>query len=1724
MTHVSPPYFFDEYLGSTTRTQPTDRERLLGLTLKDVNWLGTLFVPSDSARQDRDTPMIVETLLLQRPRKPDIALAGALMMSASPEGKKTVLYTPYAGIEVFDQRDGCLAEITRRLRNPLLCIDLKHFLSIEQRNELTHDTPFTLTTATIKYAVFEAQEQAIRANQAMDLQRVLKELRTLPKLPEMLGVALGSMGMTIPGIRGLNLEDTRVNSFMPSTPDNDNGVPRWIGSASLFETFLEYYAKNAWPADRTRTFVTPKHDTSGFTAAQRKKDLANWEKLVQLGASLLSKLLGAQLNTWWNTPIDKGPSGAQQSRMELFTQVMSDKLRAQMLFMRQAGSHALSSEEAHRLLAVFLPDQAARSAWDKSLRFEKIRFYAPYQHYVELAATLLVTDKHAYLYSQSQGLQVFKDVVDLNDTLLSMLKAAGHKDELSNFLSMEERSAYLTMRDAQVRGQAVEGGIFEDMVKGIYDKLLSNLEHALTVFRRSNGTVDLTALLDSSLDIRPMLDSRLLDLDAQGRWSLHPISSDNGRPSTVQAERAKLQLQALQAQEKTLLKHRAKHPTLRSLATKALNDEMKKRYLGLDASDVYVNTYATEAQEREERLPESSVNMVEHFIQRLANTAGLIGSTPRIGFYSARREGAALSWNALNSRIFNDIITQITSKFLGHNVRTLPRRFLKTHADEMVKGLMLGLRSEADLRLLNHTLSPAHHAIIDTVLRADSMTRDNRHGLQGFLPDAFEVTVTIGDHDTPKGLANCFVLTERGGLDPQLSGKVVLWTPQYGHEPFDSLTALRATLTQRLKQSTRRAGLLQNLPISLRPPHQRYKLGPLRRIDSHLLLNRQYSNLDNHLDAIDNWLSMPLGPTQLQDRLDDEMGQTAPSNIGRAKAIANAIIQQQSLPAWLGMASAADQLLHAELLEQYRVSAPDNQDYLHGLPTLREHVTEALKALLKAHFPNDLLDPENILIPARMVLNGYTQSLTDFALRHLPDLLPANLTPSARGTTPLPKSLDGSAIVNIVRQLDIGKIFRNLLTTHLTADTDDARKRRDLFCSQLPWQVLRHAHEEKLDGRLSASAWGFIQQIFDMPDAVARDAVSGATAMIRPLELIAKPGATPAKALGVHVIGPAANATGPLVLYAPYAPFNILKEYGSEEKLLADIYTPGPLQEWILQQLGGPQQATYRDLFKQSAGEEQKKEKSKEVTLASNPTRGNILLHMFQDNADQLLKMLACQFERNGKEQWSAVTNLLRKGLPMAQQFVAGKLKYPMVIWKSFKLFWASANALQDQHFGEGLRTFIQGVATLASLRHPLDELLPSASTPADPDTAKGPEPATTIATLDVTDPLRTWMRRFENVAVALKDLRLDSSSHVYTQPVAHRSYVPVAGRVYPVARSGEYWRVSLPTELGPFVERNAQGQWVLDLSKGHPRFGPAWSRMKTRRAERDSINIEAVGMPAIRGLSFDKGLAIDRALTAALYYTNTCQRNLTLFALQRDPNSRVGRFLTEMFGVFNFNPTQVTKIQDRIKEIMDGLLQPDLIKMDSSRFVYGKARSSRDGAVAFTLDDDAEKKIYLMEPFFKTGTLVYQPYIDVPFDLEDHARAATLIHEISHIVSRTEDIAYLNSMLPFADLINRTTAQGKSFYTSQHTLQTTALSVLTPATMLFKIKNELTGAWEDLGQTQEAETRNKILRLTGASTLNEARQTFMSNADRRLDIILANADSVTFLITHLGRQLDPGA
>ncbi|MDQ3202067.1 MAG: M35 family metallopeptidase, partial [Pseudomonadota bacterium] len=219
-----------------------------------------------------------------------------------------------------------------------------------------------------------------------------------------------------------------------------------------------------------------------------------------------------------------------------------------------------------------------------------------------------------------------------------------------------------------------------------------------------------------------------------------------------------------------------------------------------------------------------------------------------------------------------------------------------------------------------------------------------------------------------------------------------------------------------------------------------------------------------------------------------------------------------------------------------------------------------------------------------------------------------------------------------------------------------------------------------------------------------------------------------------------------------------------------------------------------------------------------------------------------------------------------------------------------------------------------------------------------------------------------------------------------------------------------------------------------------------------------------------------------------------------------------------------VSKIEKAIEDVFTALLDPTLRSPKSKRFVIGRLWEDADHTFAFTVPTDEKNKIYLAEKFFTPNYDHYRQYLtDSAFPIRAHARAATLIHELTHLISGTEDICYLDSLRPFSDLIDESTATGKAFKTTMVESQENSLSIKTPYTQLFMLQNPDTDVWEELGSTYPEDTQRQkkvVLKLTGEENLAGAREKFKKDPLIRLSVQLANADSVASLITQLGRRL----
>ncbi|WP_454562077.1 dermonecrotic toxin domain-containing protein [Pseudomonas sp. AIG] len=1085
-------------------------------------------------------------------------------------------------------------------------------------------------------------------------------------------------------------------------------------------------------------------------------------------------------------------------------------------------------------------------------------------------------------------------------------------------------------------------------------------------------------------------------------------------------------------------------------------------------------------------------------------------------------------------RSFSGIDALLTGMFKGQPLvtPTQQRRFLEHMKDKLAHSLFVGVTGEASLRVLSGSLDTAEQAIVDTVFHPDQPRRDNRRSLNGFRPDAWSLTVQHPKTLTPLPLAHCVLLTERGGLDDVHSGRAIVWTPAQGLEVFPGVTRARRALERRLKDNVGRLSLLENLAPDDHLFHQNYALGALRLIEDNVLHNRVQSGIEHFLARCDRARERFKDQPGLTTALNGLKKQPIDTNLLRGIDLAKAINQQQSLPAWLGMARVEEQQLHLELLEQWRHSVVDHKDYLSGLTTLPDYVNRTLKTLLEARFAGQQLDPQDIEIIPNLALAGPARMLSEFALNHINIAQGTGFSVISKTAKALPPDLDQNAVRQLLLSLHIPTTYANSVTAALSVGHAEANERRQRFFRQLPWQLLQHAHEMKLQQQLSSGAFDQLCQVLDMPDGLARATVDGAHAIVSPLSLIKTAGASAVQTLGLYVIGPGKGHSGPLVLYAPYAD-QVLREFTDEASLVAAVNTPGSFQHLLIRRLPAAQQSVFTGLLQSTVGE------TSEMTLSSNAITGNLLHRFYADNLKLLPQLLACQLKSDAQADWEAAKKLFGRGFHLTAALLPGKISYITFLWQAYKAFKDSAENLQDHHWSRALKSFIEGAIQMISLGRlsiksaeavaaasPAAKAATTPSSEATDMAAKPPAPvAAAWSQLRITSPWRTELQTFETPAVALEDLKRHSKKATFEDPITKRTYTAADGKVVRIEQPGADWRIVNDTMSGPLLTQ-AGSRLLLAPDRHAVQYGAALTKLKRYGVNQDRralMNIEAMGMNEIRRNYPHKAHVIQHAIDLARFYAFNCLHNLAQLKANV-PGTRLDGFLKVFFGIPHVDLNLLSKLNKAIVPICKALVDPDDDLMNTERFVVG-SNTYFSSIIAFVLNNDDLKKVHFTENFFHPQLDGYKPVVPADFNIDGHAQAATLIHEFAHQFSKAEDIATLEARRPFHDLITTLTSYGRAIQDDLVRFQADALSITTPRDELFARWSRSEGSFVNLDQFVGSEKLGKeILALTQSPTMEKARDAFLDqgSADIRIDVILRNADSIARLVCEMGRQLDP--
>jgi hypothetical protein len=1058
------------------------------------------------------------------------------------------------------------------------------------------------------------------------------------------------------------------------------------------------------------------------------------------------------------------------------------------------------------------------------------------------------------------------------------------------------------------------------------------------------------------------------------------------------------------------------------------------------------------------------------------------------------------------------------------------RDFLEGIRWKLAQAFEDGVRGEAHMRNLGASWSAAERKIVDTVFDAKHPTRVDRQSLNGFRPDAWKLTLTCAGHSDVVTLAHCVLLTERGGMDVAHSGRAILWTPAIGLESFDDIAIAREQLQRRLDDKNQRQTLLENLPFTQHQLDQQYTLGTFQLIEGNVLNDRMQSAIDHylaHCEALRVCIKDEDTLTRFLDKLKNRVIDT---NLLRAIELAKTLASHLDFPDWLRMAPVAEQRTQLALLDELRRCFIDGKDFLDGVPALSSHVDKTLKTLLDSRFPNNGLKPEDIRITPNLTLAGPASNLLEFALHHYNIVQGSGFKVASNTATALPAQLNQSAVRQLLQSLDITTTYTQKVSEALSADSESARTSKERFLRQLPWQLMQHAHAMKLQQQLSETGYDYICQVLDMPDGVARATVEGANAIASPLSLIKTTGADFVDTLGLYVIGPGAGQTGPQVLYAPYSKY-VFREFENAEQLIDALNAPGHFQDLIIRRLPSGEQAVFKNLLKTTIG------KTSEITLQSTPISGNVLEHLHKDTLSLLPQLLGCQPQINAQADWEAAKFLFSHGIRLVPHLLPGKLASPFFLWKSYEDFKASAEDLQQHHWANGLKNFIAGAISLLSLGRlsweteaetQTAEFAAEAQTPGTTATETGASTTAKAAArwskIDPVTPSRADLQPFETTT-ALENLKLQSNKLVYGSSSSTQRYAAIAGKVYPVIEEEKVWYLrNKDGGQGPALEQK-NSRLVL------ARPGQIVHRCRSKRnslqadVERSRsilMYIQAQGMTQINRLYPARAFVIQQAVARAREYALNCLHN---FVIHRDHlgGSRLETVLKDFFEVSQVTPALLRKFEKVIIPICRELTDPTDDLLYTERFFAGLNAHFDNDTVAFVFKQDRRKIVHLTELFFNPRLDPYTAFLPPRFNVDSHARAVTLIHELSHLVCDAEDFDFVSAMSPYPDLIDITTVVGEKLKAGLERERKSLSRSATP-TRLFAEKSK-NGVWVDMDQVPGlANDYRKILKLTKSKNLADARKAFRNpvSADVRIEVQLANADSIALLISEMGRRLDP--
>ncbi|WP_070412240.1 dermonecrotic toxin domain-containing protein [Pseudomonas lundensis] len=1696
-------------------------------------------------------PAHVSSVFLSRHQSRTAQWAGALLLTHTAATQSPVfLLTPLGALEKFNDLEALSAALELRLDDPLQREPVLRFCPVDVRPLLSLTGELTLRTRDVPTPVLTYLSQTLNdfltASQADTLERLLATptLRALVDQQLQIQLELHFAGQPV----------TAQNIHRASTPQGQ--TPDEPGP-SLSSVALELFVNGQLAPDRSYTWTGP------FTRSSAENDADLDRRFTRVLTAVTEQLmtrLSEAMSVFWDLP-----AGTQPSPHAYCVARLGDVYFQHLVQAHQAGE--LSSQTFQALQQLLAPQHdparigAARLLVSQGNGAE-----------VELAGLLCLylpgQNNGVYVFSASTGLVSISTRARLSSYVLSKLRSPATFDTIARHAPQDQHPLLAGMVSPTLRVENIAGAVFEDCIHAVRAKQIRDFVYLTGQYQDRRLAL---AAVDHALDVRALIDPGLLALNSRGRWDSRFLPDSNGLPLAVNenglSDVLSLKLPKTLAQRDALLRQ---WPTPRMCArhlwVAVLNQEGQRF---IDVSEVWVQVFDAD-ESSVGRVPQRTLTLIDALLERVtgryplpqnpAFLQGGIRSSVDEEIKPLKRVSGTKLLTLLDmlAKTFDQAFRQQLSTFFYTPYTSLAPDTLARHLATL-RHVML----RADLRLMvrgNHLETQDKH-VISTVLTYPVSAQ--RPALNQFVPDVFSVFLNLGAPFSGVSLTHCLLITERGGQASESAGRAILWTPVSGFEGFASVDQCKAHLEALLLDQSLRSDLLDQV----------------RRDEQSLIGEHLDSRSDWAVEGENQWVNFerfeedfvyqsqeaaintvlldadyvcrqardtPLTALSFENLARSLLNEgLAGLNLERHREMAETQQLELALPLWLKNASRAEQLAYANLLQRYPLAVQEKGNYLQGIPDIEDYARTELKAQLALDFPDRALDPDAIEVVldtyvAAPVAVGSTpsflaaatsrdiQPLTRFALNGFNRLEGGSMFLRPVNGSALPLALDARYATRLARRLDIGRHYQALLKSTLAPESEGAAQRQRQFGDQLLLQVLEQGLREKLSGSLSATAYAYLKHVIERPDGIARDPLNGVSLIIRPLELIADPGRDPDLATGLYIVGPPSGEVGPQLLWVMYSEHFSLKEYASEGQLLADLYTRESLQNVMLQRLPAFERKTYANggfvephLPHYSDSQLLNGwQTPPPVALANRPILGNLFSTLYRDNYRLLLEMAGLQSKTTAQADWESFTYLMTLVVNTAVMFVPGKLSIPIVVWQALGLFREGVSASKQARWVEAVANFALSLVVLATTRRAWHSLIRPVGTGVIDEVG-----AETFARADLQfqGPAPGLMPYRAN-DVALVDLTRDPQTQIYSNPQTGLYYVPLSAQVFRVQAWRNRWRIYLDeTREGPLIKLNAQQHWEVDVAEPLPGGGPAASRMSefgTLATNALTYEIQAIGMDSIGRRFPDKALNIRQAHELATAYLKRATQALKDLDAPGSTSRKNGEFLKTFFDLESLEPVHLEHVTTRIDALLARFLHPELSPYTSRKYVVCRSRfNSR--ASAFVNRADSSRRIYLTEVFFNTlferSYALSHPYLKAaspPFRAGQHLRASFLLHEVTHDVLDTEDIHYLNAGFPYLDLLDVELPFGHYLKMFTEEIQRNH-SPQASTDHLFKAVNRETLQWEDIPR---GPAKTRIKQIAGVSTLDQARLVFRNDAVKRVELMLANADTLVLLIVQLGR------